>query len=150
MRRRKAAAKALLLPDDVMRNIRADMSSQVSDSDLSDLTEGIQPDRSSYFTKSKDSRITGKINAKTDGMLMLSVPYREGWKVYIDGVRQETVNAEYGFMAVPVTKGAHEVEVKYENKLYALGAALSIAGVVLSAVWLIYCLYNRNNCGKIK
>lgn len=148
--KRKAAAKALLLPDDVMRDIKANTAPQVSDSDLSDLTEGLHPDRSSYFTKSKDSRITGNINAKTDGMLMLSVPYREGWNVYIDGVRQETANAEYGFMAVPVTKGAHEVEVKYENKLYALGAALSIAGVVLAAFWFIYCLYNQNNCGKIK
>ena len=69
---------------------------------------------------------------------MLSVPYRKGWNVYVDGIRQDTVNADYGFMAVRITAGEHDVLIKYENKLYLIGIAACLSGVILMAVWVAY------------
>lgn len=133
--KKAAAANILLLPDTEVPKTREFLG------EAADVHDGnvyyTLPDRSSYFTRLNDSHITGNIYVKSDAMLMLSVPYRKGWNIYVDGVKQETVNAGYGFMAVAVSQGEHEITVKYENKLYAAGAAASLAGVLLMTVWLV-------------
>lgn len=127
----------LLLPDDAAAKLPKASAADTANA-------GTFPNRSSYFTKKKDSYIMGNVNAGADGMLMLSIPYRNGWNVYIDGIRQKSVNADYGFMAVEITKGRHEVTVKYENVLYASGAAVSLVGALLMSVWIIFIKYKRS------
>lgn len=68
---------------------------------------------------------------------MLAIPYRKGWNVYVDGVRQQIREYDYAFIATDIEAGQHTVVVKYENRLYVIGALLSLAGVVMFAGWVV-------------
>lgn len=136
--RKNVLADMLLLPDDEAGKAARMMQGSAMSDPGAMQAAGAKPDRSAYFAKKSDAYISGRVNAESDGMLMLSVPYRKGWNVYVDGIRQDTVNADYGFMAVRITAGEHDVLIKYENKLYLIGIAACLSGVILMAVWVAY------------
>lgn len=62
---------------------------------------------------SKDSRIEASVNAPSDGYLFLAVPYEDGWTAAVDGKEAKILRADYGFSAVAVKKGAHEVVLEF-------------------------------------
>ncbi|MDD6797573.1 MAG: YfhO family protein [Clostridia bacterium] len=130
-------ANVMLLPDDEADKVKETMKCNVNE--MPDM----RPDNSAYFTSINDSNIFGRVNAQQDGMLMLSIPYRRGWNVYVDGIRQKVVNADYGFMAVKITEGEHKVEVKYENIIYIIGLILSIIGIIAIVGWILFVKHKK-------
>ena len=95
--------------------------------------DGKEADRTSHFVRKTDACVEGSVDAKEDGTLMLAIPYRKGWNVYVDGVRQQIREYDYAFIATDIEAGQHTVVAKYENRLYVIGALLSLAGVVMFA-----------------
>jgi uncharacterized membrane protein YfhO len=88
--------------------------------------------------------IEGTIN-NTSGKswLMLSIPWRKGWNVYVDGEKANTVKVDYAFMAVSVDSGEHDITVRYENPIYFQGLLVSVAGCVMLAVYMFF--YGRKS-----
>ena len=82
--------------------------------------------------------IKGKVNAENDGLLYLNIPYNDGWKVYIDGKEQETFVADIAFTGVDIDKGKHTVELIYRPVGFKAGLLMSITGIIVLAVILIY------------
>ena len=99
--------------------------------------DGKEADRTSHFVRKTDACVEGSVDAKEDGTLMLAIPYRKGWNVYVDGVRQQIREYDYAFIATDIEAGQHTVVAKYENRLYVIGALLSLAGVVMFAGWVV-------------
>lgn len=85
-----------------------------------------------------DNYIKGKVNAENDGLLYLNIPYNDGWKVYIDGKEQETFVADIAFTGVDIDKGKHTVELIYRPVGFKAGLLMSITGIIVLAVILIY------------
>ena len=85
-----------------------------------------------------DNYIKGTVNAENDGLLYLSIPYNDGWKVYIDGKEQETYIADIAFTGVDIKKGEHTVELKYRPVGFKAGLLLSFTGIVVFAAILIF------------
>ncbi len=85
-----------------------------------------------------DNYIKGTVNAENDGLLYLSIPYNDGWKVYIDGKEQETYIADVAFTGVDIEKGEHTVELKYRPVGFKAGLLLSFTGIVVFVVILIF------------
>lgn len=81
--------------------------------------------------KYSDTKIEGSIDAGYDGYIYTSIPYDEGWKVYIDGSEVETFVVANSMMAVPVKHGTHKVTMKYSPKSTKLGLA------VTAGTWLL-------------
>jgi uncharacterized membrane protein YfhO len=80
--------------------------------------------------------ISGSVTSKGSGLLFLSVPFSTGWKATVDGVPTPLVRANVGFTGIPVSDGAHVIELRYSTPGLALGAALSLfAVVVLGVLW---------------
>ena len=67
-----------------------------------------------------------------DALLFLSVAYSSGWSATVDGEPVEIMRADLGFMALPLSKGAHEVVLTYRTPYLVEGAVLSGAGLVLA------------------
>ena len=80
-----------------------------------------------------DTRVTASFNARSDGLLMLTMPYDEGWQVRVDGEKTKTVPLDNGLIAVPVTAGAHTLDMRYTPPWLIVGLMIS----VLSALILI-------------
>ncbi|MEG2396941.1 MAG: YfhO family protein, partial [Oscillospiraceae bacterium] len=65
------------------------------------------------LTEFKETNVKGTVNAKNDGYLMMSMPYDEGWTIFVDGKETEIFENAAHIMTFPVTKGEHTIEMKY-------------------------------------
>lgn len=92
-----------------------------------------------------NTKIKGNVELLDDqGLLFLSIPYDEGWKVYVDGVPAETIPVlDNGFMAVAIERmGIHNVELKYEVPGLKVGALISI---ISSFVYIGLLIKNKHH-----
>ncbi len=90
-------------------------------------------------------RLTGHLEAKDDGYLILSIPYDQGFKVYVDGVRTVPKLA-YGMMyAIDLTTGRHVIELKYVPQGLISGIILSLLSVT---VFILICMHMRHIHGE--
>ncbi|MBQ7921570.1 MAG: YfhO family protein [Clostridia bacterium] len=87
-----------------------------------------------------DDRITGTLTtAEGQNTVFTSIPYDEGWKVYVDGEETEIfclLDTMLGF-AVD-NPGEHEIELLYRPDCVKYGLILSVSGIVIYA--LLFCL----------
>ena len=71
--------------------------------------------------------------APGDRLLVLTLPYDGSWRVTLDGVRAQPVKVQDCLMAIPVSEGAHTLEMRY------VPAGL-IPGAAITAIALAACI----------
>lgn len=81
-----------------------------------------------------DTSLTGAINVRKAGHLVLSVPYEPSWTLYVDGVKTDIDVFEHTFISVYLSEGTHKIEIKYFPKGLIPGAAVSIISIALFAL----------------
>lgn len=75
--------------------------------------------------------VNGTINVQNDGIMFTSIPYDEGFTVYVDGQKTDIVPiGDGGLLGVPLTKGQHQIEFKYHVKGFNIGVFLSLLSVI--------------------
>ena len=84
--------------------------------------------------------ITGTVEAPSDGYVIFTVPAEKGWCVSVDGENTDYDLFAQGLIAVPVSRGEHEIRMQYKVPGLALGA-----GVSLTAFLLFVLIYGRNS-----
>lgn len=97
------------------------------------------------ITKASSRSLSGTLDAKKDGLMMLSIPYDLGWKIRVDGARVEPEPVGEGIMGIPVIAGEHEIEMTYWPK--GLSAGLAVSGAAF-AVWILMMLRQRKKLKK--
>ncbi len=91
----------------------------------------------------KDHRLSGQISASTDGVVMLAVPFEEGWSVYLNGEKQELMTGDYGFISFAVAAGEYELTAVFEAPYLKAGVAVSAASLALFLL-LIWMTLKKN------
>lgn len=92
--------------------------------------------------------IEGTITANEDGNILFSIPYDEGWSVYIDGKKVETSSFKNALLMVAVTSGNHTVSLKYTPVNAILGLLVTILSIlILIGLYILSKLFKR---GQIK
>ena len=83
-----------------------------------------------------EDHLTGTVTtAESDTMIMTTIPYDEGWKVYLDGQQVEIYETLNALMAFDIgTAGTHTLELKYSPDIYSLGVKVSILGISIFAI----------------
>ncbi|MBQ7833793.1 MAG: YfhO family protein [Lachnospiraceae bacterium] len=87
------------------------------------------------ITEFSEHRVKGRINAKEAGVLLLSVPYDEGWSVTVDGEAVETFGWKDAFLAAEISEGEHEIAMAYCPKGFKEGLLITIAGVIIGVAY---------------
>ena len=82
-------------------------------------------------TKHSDTRIEGTLTTNEYKTVLTTIPYDEGWKVYVDGKRVDTFKAVETFVGFEVGEGEHTIVMKYQPTIFYIGVCTSILGVVL-------------------
>ncbi len=86
----------------------------------------------------ENNRMGLEVNTPEAVLLFMSEAYYPGWKVYVDGRREEILRANYVFRAIPVAPGSHRVEVVYEPLSFEIGLWVSLLTVFLLLItWSI-------------
>ncbi len=75
-------------------------------------------------------KIKGKVNALEDGVFYTSIPYERGWKLYVDGEKRAIEPFENALIAVHLTKGEHQITLRYTPYGFGIGVIISIAALV--------------------
>ena len=86
-----------------------------------------------------DARFSGTIDLPAgQELIFTTIPYDEGWQVYVDGEKAETVQVLGTLLAIPSTEGFHELEFVYRPDCAVYGGILSILGIVIFAVLILW------------
>ena len=70
------------------------------------------------------------------GILVLSEAWLPGWVASVDGARAEILRANYVLRGIELSEGRHHVCFDYRPVSVALGAALSLLGLLIVALLL--------------
>lgn len=78
-----------------------------------------------------DSHLNGTITTtKSSQVIQTTIPYDEGWKIYVDGVKVKTYETLDALIAFDIADaGEHTLEMKYRPTVYTVGAIISITGI---------------------
>ena len=90
-----------------------------------------------------DTLVQGHITAAGDGILFTSIPYEEGWTVYVDDVPVETSAFADAFLSVPLTAGEHQVRMEYMPVGLEQGTVISLASLLILLLAVAVTLFRR-------
>ncbi len=85
----------------------------------------------SFEAPVKDDHLQGVVDAPADGYVLFAIPFEKGWKIYVDGEKQEILRANLGFQGIAVTEGMHRVELVYQAPGFYLGVGVSVLAWIL-------------------
>lgn len=96
-----------------------------------------------------DNVISGNINVTSDGYMVLSIPYDDSFKVYVDNnlVDYEKVNT--AFIGFKINSGSHNIRLEYRTPGKNIGIILTLIGLLSFVTYLTICLFQNKKCDKV-
>lgn len=80
--------------------------------------------------------LTGTTNYEEDGYTMLSIPYEQGWKAYIDGEEVSIEDPYQSMMFIKTPSGHHELKLIFIP--YGMVLSLSVTGGSIAFTCLLF------------
>lgn len=75
--------------------------------------------------------VKGSVSVPDERILCLSIPYTKGWNATVDGKKETLLKANIMYMALPLSKGTHTIELTYQTPGLSAGIGMSIGGFLL-------------------
>ena len=82
--------------------------------------------------------IKGNINARENSYFNLSIPYDNGYNIYVDGKKTDYEVTNKSFIGFKLDSGKHNIEIKYTSPWLKEGEIMSIIGLCLLLVTIGY------------
>lgn len=103
-------------------------------------TFDILSDEQLVIDKLSNTYIKGNVDVKNDNeLLFTTIPYDDCWSVKVDGNDAETLSLlDNAFIGVRLPKGNHNIEFSYKVSGLKGGIILSVIGVVLLALMVVF------------
>ena len=79
----------------------------------------------------QNNKVTGRVELSADKILCIGLASRAGWTAFVDGKKAPLYAANGMHMALPLTKGQHDIELCYRPPGLTAGIVLSVVGVLL-------------------
>lgn len=97
----------------------------------------------------ENNKLTGNVTLEEDKLLCLSIPYSKGWTAYVNGKKEDVLQGNVMYLALPLQTGENEIVLKYTTPYLYVGIISSGLGWV---VFLGIILWNRlvDKRGKVK
>lgn len=100
-----------------------------SSSNYADWYEKRKQEELQNITVSKD-KVTMLANSNKDQFVYTSIPFDKGWTLYVDGIKTDYFKANMGFIGFSVSKGTHNIELKYRSIWFDYGLAISVISLL--------------------
>ena len=105
--------------------------------DLVEISDEISPfviDRN----KTKGDVIEGTVEALSDSYFKLSIPYDEGFEIYVDGEKVSYDVVNKSFIGFKINEGKHDIRIVYTAPLFKEGLVMSCVGLILFVGTCVY------------
>ena len=89
------------------------------------------------LTTRSQNGLAGGVSLRRRELLFFSIPFDAGWTARVDGIPAALSRVDIGFMGLPLDAGEHRVELHFEPPLRRLGAAVSLASILVYALLLL-------------
>lgn len=84
----------------------------------------------------------GEIDSIKDGILFLSLPYDEGYKIYIDDVETDYFSVlDNSFIGLNISSGKHDVRIEYVDNIFKIYILITSISILITSV--LYFLINK-------
>ena len=77
------------------------------------------------------THLSGTIDVKEDGIMLLTIPYSEGWSATVDGSEAEIIGINDALMGIRLSKGSHEIGLSYRPHMFNEGLAITSISILL-------------------
>lgn len=85
----------------------------------------------------ENNRVSCRVEAHSDGYLVLLDSYYPGWHATVDGREADILRANFAFRAVFIPAGQHTVEFRFTPRTFYAGLALTLStGLIATFLWL--------------
>ena len=81
--------------------------------------------------------VKGDISLEEEKLLVLSIPYQNGWTAYVDGQKTEIEKANLMYMGIWLEPGGHTIELRYRMPGMRIGVGVSIAAFLIFILLLL-------------
>ena len=87
-----------------------------------------------------ETSFNGTITTAKDGQTVLTtIPYDEGWQIYVDGEKVEIFETLDALIAFNVpTSGNHELRMRYMPRAFIIGLTVTLISIALFAVMAVF------------
>lgn len=86
------------------------------------------------YIGSRGIKVKGKLN--NDGYVFVSIPYENGYKIYVDGKLTDYTSYRNALLLVPMTAGEHEITIKYVPPGLYIGILITLISVCLMVLYV--------------
>lgn len=87
--------------------------------------------------------LTGEINSSKKGILFLSIPYNEKFKIYVDGKKVNYYPLlDKSFIGLDIEKGMHNIEIRYIDENFKWYIIATIFSLIITIV--LYYFINKS------
>ena len=100
------------------------------------------------LTNLSGTEISGKIDVKEAGVLLLSIPYDAGWTVYANGEEVPCFAWKEAFLALELEEGSYELEFVYCPVGFKEGLVISLVSLTLALLVMGSKIYAKNKKTK--
>jgi len=105
------------------------------DGELPDVTPTTSVESATITATSPES-VTIQTTTSTNGLLVVSDAYDDGWNAYIDGQQTDVLRTNHAFRGVALPAGEHEVILRYEPRSLTIGLwTTGFSIVALIGLW---------------
>ena len=66
---------------------------------------------------------------------MITIPYDDGFEVYVDGIKSNYNEIFDTFIGIDLTEGEHKIELIYKTPYLKLGIIVSIISVIITFIY---------------
>lgn len=102
-----------------------------NDENLSDISKELGNKTTELIDISYgNNMLTGNCFSVDDTFMVITIPYDNGWNIYINGEKVEKYAVNGGFLGIPIPKGDSYVEMHFIPSGMKIGAIFSIAGAI--------------------
>ena len=101
------------------------------DAQVEKLKENVLEDVDLHQTGNCTNKVTGRITLDKAKILVLSIPYSDGWNAYVDGKLVKLYQANSMFMGLPLEAGTHEIVLRYKTPGSKMGLGISEIGTAI-------------------
>lgn len=94
-------------------------------------------------TKISSSHLKADVDvSETNDYIVFSIPYEEDWKIKIDGEKVKPFKVMDALLAVKISGGKHEIDLRYIPAGIKVGLPVSVISILIALITLIV---NRKN-----
>lgn len=89
-------------------------------------------------TSYSDTLIEGDVTLKSDKVMLSTIAYDTGWKVYVDGKSVDTYKIADSYLAFDIKKGSHKIKLVYYPDGMKLGIITSFISLAIIFIYAIF------------